>query len=100
MKVTFTQHGGLAAGLRRQPHVVDSDTLPQTAAEEFARLVAVLKTVPSVEEASPGRGRDAMSYTIRVEDRGRLTVLRQSDITMSPAFATLLQWCERYSVEK
>ena len=100
MKVILAKHGGFAAGILRRPHIVDSTTLPETAAEELARLLAELKTAPGVKEEGPGRARDAMSYTITVEDGGEQTVFRQSDTTMSPSFAALLQWLELHAAEK
>jgi len=66
----------------------------------LARLVAAAKTAPAAEEGGPGRARDAMSYSITVEDGDRPTVLRQSDTTMSPAFAALLDWLERHPAGK
>ncbi len=97
MRVTLTKHGGLAAGIRRPPRVVQASTLPQSGAAELARLVAALKVAPSVPESGPGRARDAMGYTITVEeDGGDRTSFTQSDLTMSPAFAALLQWLERH----
>jgi hypothetical protein len=99
MKVTLTKHGGLAAGIRRRPRVVDADTLPAPAAGELSRLVAAAKAGPSPETSGPGRARDAMGYTITVEDGGQPTVLRQSDATMSPEFAALLEWIERHPAE-
>ena len=47
MKVTLATHGGQAAGinLRLPPRVVDTDTLPEPAAEELAQLVAAAKAV-------------------------------------------------------
>ena len=40
MKVTLVRHGGQTAGMRRQPRVVDTDSLPKPAARELARLAA------------------------------------------------------------
>ncbi|GHB50778.1 hypothetical protein GCM10010347_20490 [Streptomyces cirratus] len=90
MRVSLATHGGLAAAsnLRRPPEVLDTDTLPEDDAAELARLVAAAVATPEVERS--GRARDAMSYTITVEDGGRTTVLRQSDAAMTPAFAALL----------
>jgi hypothetical protein len=101
MKVTLAKHGGLAAGIRRPLLIVDSAALPQPAAAELARLVAAVKAVPAVKEERPGRARDAMSYTITLEeDGGEPTVLKQSDTTMTPSFAALLQWLERHPAGK
>jgi hypothetical protein len=98
VKVILEKYGGFAAGIRQPPHIVDSTALPETDAEELAQLVSALKGAPAVEEESPGRARDAMSYTITVEDGGKRTVFRQSDMTMSPLFAALLQWLELHAV--
>ncbi|MFE1292223.1 protealysin inhibitor emfourin [Streptomyces sp. NPDC058751] len=89
MKVTWEVHGGQAAAVRLglPPKALDSDTLPENAAGELERLVAA--AVPETEEERPSRARDAMSYTITVEDGGRSTAPTRSDATMSPAFAAL-----------
>ncbi len=100
MKVTLAEHGGLAAGVRRLPRVVEADALPKAAAAELTRLVADAKAASGVQQDGPGRARDAMSYTITIEDGGGPTVLRQSDMTMSPAFAALLTWLKRHAAGK
>jgi hypothetical protein len=101
MKVTLAKHGGLAAGIRRQPLIVDSATLPEPAEEALTRLVEAVKAAPTDHEERPGRARDAMSYTITIEESGgEPTVLRHSDVTMSPSFAALLQWLERRPTTK
>ncbi|WP_030269738.1 protealysin inhibitor emfourin [Streptomyces sp. NRRL B-24484] len=96
MKVTLAEHGGLAAAVDQghRPRALDSDALPENTATELARLVAEAAVMP--QESGTGRARDAMSYTITVEEGGRLTVLTQSDAAMSPAFATLLTWLEKH----
>src|SRR5262245_21157565 len=96
MKVTLTSHGGLAAGMRRPPCVVESSALPERAAADLARLVAAARTAPAVREQDPGRARDAMSYTITVEENGEATVLRQSDAALAPAFADLVAWLKQH----
>lgn len=72
-----------AINLRLPPRVVDSDALPKTAAEELARLVAAAKAAPAATEEKPGRGADAMAYTITIEEDGTRTVLKRSDTAMS-----------------
>ncbi|MFJ3310942.1 protealysin inhibitor emfourin [Streptomyces sp. NPDC086549] len=100
MKVTLATHGGLAAvtNLRLPPKVLDTDALPANAAAELVQLVAAAVAMPEEDEAS--RARDAMSYTITVEDGGRSTVLKQSDAAMSPAFAALLTWLENHFAQQ
>lgn len=100
MKVSLATHGGQAAAIRLRlpPKVLDTDALPENAAVELAQLVAA--AVPAAEEERPSRARDAMSYTITVEDGGRSTDLTQSDTTMSPAFAALLSWLEKHLAQQ
>jgi len=101
MKVRLAKHGGLAPGIRQPPLSVESSALSDEAAAELARLVAAVKTVPAVSAESPGRARDAMSYTITLEENvGEPTVLRVSDVTMSASFAALLEWIERHAAGK
>jgi len=106
MKVTLAKRGGqlAAINLRRPPLIVDSDALPKSSAEELTRLVAAAKAAPATEEKGPGIPPgipgDVMSYTITVDEEGSATVLKQSDITMSPAFAALLGWLESYSARR
>jgi hypothetical protein len=97
MKVTLAQHGGLAApiNLRLPLHVVDTATLKSDDAVELARLIADATAAPPTGVA-PGKARDAMSYTITVEDDGHKAVLSQSDTTMSASFAKLLDWLQRH----
>lgn len=94
MKITLTKHGGFAAGIFRPPYTVDSSELREADAKELSALVAAVKASPKVEEVGPGRARDAMSYTILVEENGKETVFRQSDTNMTPAFGDLLHWLE------
>jgi hypothetical protein len=97
MKVTLAKHGGLAAGIRRPPLEVDSADLPVAAAAELERLVAEAKAAPEAQGERPGRARDAMSYTITVEEEdGEPTVLRHSDVSEASALSALLQWLQRH----
>jgi hypothetical protein len=43
---------------------------------------------------------DEMSYTITIDDGEKVRVLRQSDTSMTPAFATLLDWLEQHFSSK
>lgn len=96
MKVTLAKHGGLAAGIRRPPQVVDTDSLSAPLAEELAQLVAAAVAAGTSPGGRPGRARDAMSYTLTVEGGDGRTALTQSDTTMTPAFAALLVWLEQH----
>jgi hypothetical protein len=96
MKITLAKYGGFAAGIFRSPLIVESSTLATADAAELSMLVVALKTAPAVQGSEPGQARDAMSYTITIEETGgETTVITQSDINMSPAFADLMQWIDR-----
>ena len=98
MRVTLEQHGGLAAGIRRRPRVVESSGLAPEAAAALARLVAEAKAALAPGGDSVRRAPDAMSHTITVEEDGQPpVVLRQSDAAMSDAFAALLEWIEEHA---
>jgi hypothetical protein len=96
MKITLTKHGGFAAGMFRPPSIVESSTLMAADAAELSRLVMAVKMAPIERGEEPGQARDAMSYTMTIEEDGaETTVITQSDINMSPAFADLMQWIDR-----
>jgi hypothetical protein len=96
MKITLTKHGGFAAGMFRPPSIVESSTLAAADAAELSRLVMAVKMAPIEQGEEPGQARDAMSYTMTIEEDGaETTVINQSDINMSPAFADLMQWIDR-----
>jgi hypothetical protein len=97
VKVSVRAHGGQAAALRagRPPTVVDSTALPGDQAQELAALSAAALAEPSADVA-PGRARDALSYTIEIDDGGRVVVLHGSDTSMPPAFAALLGWLQAH----
>jgi hypothetical protein len=96
MKVTLTTHGGLAAAINLglPPRVVNTDNLPEPAAEELAQLVAAAKAAEPAE--APGRAPDEMSYTITVEGSDHQDVLAATDTTMSREFGALLDWLEQH----
>ncbi|MFE6844735.1 protealysin inhibitor emfourin [Streptomyces sp. NPDC057686] len=94
MKVTLESYGGLAAAVRRRPGVLDTAALPENEAAELTQLVAAAAAMPVEDQAD--RARDAMTYTITVQDDDHATVLEQSDAAMSPAFAALLTWVRKH----
>ena len=102
MKVSLATHGGQIASinLRRPPRIVDSSSLPAREAEELAHLVAATKTSPPARDVSRGLARDAMSYTITIEDGGSTATLEQSDMTASSAFIALRDWIKAHSAPK
>ncbi|MDQ4093079.1 MAG: hypothetical protein M3143_06655 [Actinomycetota bacterium] len=98
MKVTLTTHGGLAAAINLglPPLVVNTDNLPEPAAEELAQLVAAAQAAEPPAQAGPRHAPDAMSYTITVDGNGHQVVLAATDTTMSREFGALLDWLAQH----
>jgi hypothetical protein len=97
MKVTLAKYGGFAAGIFRPPLIVESSTLAAADTAELSILVVAVKAARAAQGSEPGQTRDAMSYTITIEETGdETTVITQSDTNMSPAFADLMQWIDRH----
>jgi hypothetical protein len=96
MKVSLSTSGGWAAPVRlgAPARIVDGRDLSPSAAAELASLTSAAEASQALSDAAPGRGGDVASYVITIEDGGRSVVLRQSDKTMTPAFAKLLEWIE------
>jgi len=95
MRITLSEHGGFAPGIRRQPHTVDSATLSNEAAKKLSDLVAAASDAGKAGASTPS-ARDDISYVVQIEKDGESTELRQSDTTMTPAFAGLLEWFEKH----
>lgn len=93
MRVALETSGGQAAAinLRLPPRVLDTDRMPPEQARELRGLVAAAST----ESGGAGPARDAMTYTITVDD-GAATLIGD-DTTMSPAFGALVSWIERHA---
>ncbi|MFF7500134.1 protealysin inhibitor emfourin [Streptomyces lavendulae] len=85
-------------GVPRPPQVLETATLPEDAAAELARLVAAAVSMSGQEQDD--RARDAMSYSITVEDGDRTTALEQSDGAMPPAYAALLTWLRKHFAQQ
>ncbi|GAA4603937.1 hypothetical protein BJY16_004801 [Actinoplanes octamycinicus] len=94
MRVTLTTRGGLAAAITPQlpPTVVDTTDLKPDAAAELRALIAAAASAAPV--APNPRVRDAMTYTVLVEDDGDTTTLTASDAAMTAPFSALLSWLE------
>ena len=101
MRITLTTRGGLAAAINLglPPRAINTDNLPQPAAEELAQLVAAAKAAEPAEEpakAGPRRAPDEMSYTITLDHGDHRVVLTATDTTMSREFGALLDWLEQH----
>jgi hypothetical protein len=97
MIVSLAKHGGAIAGMRIAPTVIDSNNLPKREAEELVRLVGAAMAVAATKEGGPGRGRDALNYTITVENDDKPAVFYASDTDLPPAVADLVGWIDKKS---
>jgi hypothetical protein len=94
MKVSVTQHGGFAAGIRRPTQIVDTTLLTASKAKELKKLIENAVRTPLANDS--GHARDTITYAIQVEKRGsEPIVFSQSDASMSEDFASLLDWFSR-----
>lgn len=94
MKVTITEHGGFAPGIRRPSKTVDSESLPADAAKKLTDLVSKASE-GATAAAAAGSSRvapDSVSYVVQIEDSGKATELRLNDANMTQPFADLVQW--------
>jgi hypothetical protein len=81
--------GGLAAGMTRPALAVDASRVTAASADALKRLVAA-----AAPHSKPPAGPtpDEMSYAVTIRDGDREQVLHQSDSTMTPQFAALLDF--------
>lgn len=95
MKVTLKHAGGLAAGMRRPPRVLDTTALSAPNAKLLSELAAAAVAEDPEKLQSADRGRDGMSYTMTIDVDGTLSVLHRTDMGMTSAFAALLDHIEQ-----
>ncbi|MDQ3831619.1 MAG: hypothetical protein M3361_20440 [Candidatus Tectomicrobia bacterium] len=99
MRITLQKHGGQAAGMRRPPLSLEVASFGEDTATTLSRLVeSAVQSSPMASSTRPAP--DEMSYTITIDDGEKVRVLRQSDTSMTPAFATLLDWLEQHFSSK
>ena len=105
MRITLTRHGGLLAGMKRPPRIIDVTSLDPERAERLRALVAraigaqrnpadLSTEAPRAEVEARSAKPDAMSYSIAVEDDGQVTTLKQTEPTEPSPFADLLEFLE------
>ena len=93
MKLRMRTFGGFAAGIKRPAVEVDAAALP---AHEQAALAKLLDAVPAAAATHRPRP-DEMSYEITVEDGSQVRSIRGADTSMSPEFASLLEFVQKRS---
>lgn len=96
MRITLTRHGGLLAGMKRPPLVIDDTSLDASRADRLRTLVA--RAIGTQQDRADVRVMpDAISYSIAIDDDGRVTTLKQTEPTESSPFADLLEFLETLS---
>ena len=95
LKATLREFGGPIDPTGRRARVVDSGSMSQEMADELAKLVAKAKAQPPGPDATEGKGRDMMTYSITIEQDGQVLVLKQSDATRTQAFVELQDWIKQ-----
>lgn len=96
MKVTWAQHGGLAAAIRRTPASLDAGDLTDEERRILTHLVDAAQKVAPTDAQASSHAPDAQSYTITIFDGPTSTTLRGSDSDMSRPFADLLRWLQSH----
>lgn len=91
MKVSVNTYGGQVATMNRRPLVLDSSDLGVEGQQELRRLVAAASRAyeRAPTPGGPDSTRDAMSYSITVDDGGTSQVLEATDGSVSAEFAEL-----------
>jgi len=97
VKATLREFGGPIDPTGQRARVVDTDAMSREMADEFARLVAEARAQPPGADATAGKGRDMMTYSIAIEENGQTQLLKQSDATRTQAFAELQDWIKRHA---
>ena len=96
MKVTLATWGGLAPLLATPAVHVDDADLSKEDAATFRSLATQVMGQPAKSPNNP-HARDARSYEVTFETPdGASTTVEQTDATMTPEFADLLQFLRRH----
>jgi Emfourin len=95
VKATLREFGGPIDPTGQRARVVDTGSMTKETADELMRLAAAAKAQPPSPDATAGRGRDMMTYSITIEHDGETLVLKQSDATRTQAFIELQDWIKR-----
>lgn len=98
MRIEFERSGGLAG--MRLTLSVDTDTLPESEADEIAKLVKEADFFALPEEAGTPPGADAFNYKVTIESEGRSHTVRTSELEAPPGLSPLLQRLERLARRK
>jgi hypothetical protein len=98
LKATLREFGGPIDPTGQRARVVDTGSMSKEMADKRARLVAEAEARTPGPDATAGKGRDMMTYSITIEQDGQTLVLKQSDATRTQAFVELQDWIRQNAV--
>jgi hypothetical protein len=91
MRVSLRTYGGLMGGLGQAAHVVDESDLDDADKLTLRTLVSAATAAPAHPQPSE-QLRDAQTYEIEIEDKGKSVTLEATDGSVPQAFAELRDW--------
>jgi hypothetical protein len=91
MRIQFEQSGGIVAGVRRTPVVVDTATLPPEEAKAWHDLVTAANFFDLPASTPAGNARDAFSYQVTVESGGRQHTVQTQGGPVPAALSPLIE---------
>lgn len=97
MKLALEQEGGISAGVRQPATRLDSTLLSEDQLSELRRMLAQLKEASRIPVVEPNRTRDAVIFTITVEEQGDRGSYCQADMHMTEAFADLKMFIQTHA---
>jgi hypothetical protein len=88
--------GGWPPRTSQSPQTVEIDGLPAAIVAQVNGLAAKLKNSGQPPVPDTSRARDAVTYTIVIEDKGQRLTFKQRDTQLTREFDAMLHWLEDY----
>ena len=95
MKITLTEAGGWSAGVGPTCKTIDFSLLDSAYCEAGKSLVEKLMNSNLHSPANTSRARDAMTFDLSIEEKGKTTVCSAISTELSPEFAELVGWIKK-----
>jgi len=94
LRISLEKDGGWPPRTALQPKAVEVDQLPAETVAHVRGLAASLKKSGQPETRQPSAARDAISYSIVIDDNGERLSFKQRDAQMTREFDAMLNWLE------
>jgi len=91
MRIQFEQSGGFVAGVRRQPVIIDTGSLPADEAKSWHDLVSAADFFNIPATISTGSARDAFSYQVTVESESKHHTVQTQGGSVPAALSPLIE---------